>query len=157
MSKNNPYNGNNYYVVIGLDTSYKANDDYAQAYTAYTRSRADFANGLHRDRWSCQFHRNPSHSCCSFPVMHRSPTERSRSIRSTGQNRLYAASDGARVHLCIHILAPLTSKLLHLVGYQRLLTAQPLVAFGYLYFCVILTFFSLIRRYKVETLKTASS
>ena len=35
MSKNNPYNGNSYYVVIGLDTSYKANDDYAQAYTAY--------------------------------------------------------------------------------------------------------------------------
>ena len=33
MSKNNPYNGNSYYVVIGLDTSYKANDDYAQAYT----------------------------------------------------------------------------------------------------------------------------
>lgn len=47
MSKNNPYNGNSYYVVIGLDTSYKANDDYAQAYTAYNKSRVNFSNGLY--------------------------------------------------------------------------------------------------------------
>ena len=50
-------------------------------------------------------------------------------------------------------MAPVTSKLLHLVVVSDYWDrANLLVAFGYLYFCVILTFFSLIRRYKAETL-----
>lgn len=56
-------------------------------------------------------------------------------------------------YLCVQFLAPLTAKILHLfVTSDYWDRANLLVAFGYLYFCVILTFFSLLRRYKAETL-----
>lgn len=47
MAKANPYNSSNNYVVIGLDTTYKALDDYAHAYTQYNSSRKTFVNGLY--------------------------------------------------------------------------------------------------------------
>lgn len=62
-------------------------------------------------------------------------------------------------YLCVQFLAPLTAKILHLfVTSDYWDRANLLVAFGYLYFCVILTFFSLLRRYKAKhSGKTASS
>ena len=154
MSKNNPYNGNSYYVVIGLDTSYKANDDYAQAYTAYNKSRMDFSNGLYITIAGL------AGSLVTFAFLlflsgHASISDRTITLYPFDRTKTdFMLLLMAFVsYLCIHIMAPVTSKLLHLVVtsdyWDR---ANLLVAFGYLYFCVILTFFSLIRRYKAETL-----
>ena len=52
MAKANPYNSSNNYVVIGLDTTYKALDDYAHAYTPVQQLQEDLRKralpGLHR-------------------------------------------------------------------------------------------------------------
>ena len=155
MSKNNPYNGNSYYVVIGLDTSYKANDDYAQAYTAYNKSRMDFSNGLYITIAGL------AGSLVTFAFLlflsgHASISDRTITLYPFDRTKtdFHAAPDGDSCPTSAStVMAPVTSKLLHLVVtsdyWDR---ANLLVAFGYLYFCVILTFFSLLRRYKAETL-----
>ena len=153
MSKNNPYNGNSYYVVIGLDTSYKANDDYAQAYTAYNKSRMDFSNGLYTIA-------GLAGSLVTFAFLlflsgHASISDRTITLYPFDRTKTdFMLLLMAFVsYLCIHIMAPVTSKLLHLVVVSDYWDrANLLVAFGYLYFCSILTFFSLLRRYKAETL-----
>ena len=154
MSKNNPYNGNSYYVVIGLDTSYKANDDYAQAYTAYNKSRVNFSNGLYITIAGL------AGSLVTFAFLlflsgHASISDRTITLYPFDRTKTdFMLLLMAFVsYLCIHIMAPVTSKLLHLVVVSDYWDrANLLVAFGYLYFCSILTFFSLLRRYKAETL-----
>ena len=47
LTQNNPYNSTNYYIAVGLDTSYTANDDYAQAVAAYNYSLDSFVKGIY--------------------------------------------------------------------------------------------------------------
>lgn len=153
MTKANPYNSTKNYVVIGLDTSYKANDDYSQAYVNYNHSRETFTNGIQMTIIGL--------SGCLITILFL--------IYISGRNylgdktlHLYPIDKiKTDVMLLIMILvtylgavlgAPLISKLLHLVVSSNYWDrANRVVMFGVIYFCGLLAFFSLIRRYKAET------
>jgi len=158
MTKANPYNSSKNYVVIGLDTTYKANDDYYQDYINYNHSRVTFSNGIQMTIIGL--------SGCLLTLMFL--------VYISGHNyfgdksiHLYPMDKiKTDVLLLIMILitylgvafgAPLISKLLHLVVVSDYWDrANRVVMFGVIYFCGLLTVFSLIRRYKAETLWTNS-
>lgn len=154
LTKNNPYNSSNYYIVVGLDTTYKANDDYAKAVTSYNNSLDSFVKGMYLVGIGV------AGSLLTFLFL----------IMASGHEvlgdktiRLYPF-DRLKTEvmllimlfvsiLCIQLGAPLVSKLLHLLVVQSYWDrANRLVMFGSLYFCGLITFFSLFRRYKAETL-----
>ena len=122
--------------MIGLDTSYKANDDYAQAYTAYTRSRANFANGLYIVIAGL------AGSIVTFAFLlflsgHASLSDRTITLYPFDRTKTdFMLLLMALVsYLCVQFLAPLTAKILHLfVTSDYWDRANLLVAFGYLYF-----------------------
>lgn len=154
MTKANPYNSTKNYVVIGLDTSYKANDDYYQDYINYNHSRVTFTNGIQMTiagLCGCLFTiiflmHISGHNYFGDKTVHLYPVDK---IKTD-------------ILLLIMILityfgvalgAPLISKLLHLVVVSDYWDrANRVVMFGVIYFCGLLTAFSLIRRYKAETL-----
>lgn len=154
MAQNNPYNSNQNYIIIGLDTSYKANDDYAQAYTVYQSSRQTFVSGLYLmaiGLAGCLI----TFIFLMFASGHAGFNDKTIVLYPFDKLKtdfmlllmLFVT------YLCVVFGAPLISKILHLVVssdyWDR---ANRLVMFGTIYFCVILTFFSLVRRYKSETL-----
>lgn len=154
MAKNNPYTGNKNYVVIGLDTSYKANDDYARASTAYSNSRHSFVNGLYLMSVGligsivtmgfllfASGHASLSDRTITLYPIDKLPTDIMLLLM------LFAA------YLCVEVAAPVCAKILHLLTAESYwYRADIMVSFGFLYFCTILAFFSLVRRYKAETL-----
>ena len=154
MMQNNPYNSAKNYVVIGLDTSYKANDDYYQACNAYNRSTDRFVDGIYLTVVGL------SGSLLTFFILlflsgHRALNDKRISIYPMDKMKTdyFLLLMLFITYLGITLGAPTFSKLLHLVVaanyWER---ANRMVAFGVLYFCALLTFFSLVRRYKAETI-----
>ncbi len=154
MSQNNPYNSNQNYVVVGLDTSYKANDDYSKAYQAHTRSRKAFSEGLYLVAVGLV-------GCLLSLVF---------LVFASGHDTLGSKEivlypfDKLKTDfmlllmlfvtwLCVHFVAPAFSKILHLLVEEAYwIRANRITSFGFIYFCGLLTFFSLLRRYKAELL-----
>ena len=154
MAQNNPYNSNQNYVVVGLDTSYKANDDYAQEFAAYNSSRKSFANGLYLAAIGLAgcfltfvfLAYASGHQSFSDPAITLYPFDK---IRTDIMLLLMLSV----TYLGAVLVAPLLSRLLHLVVSSNYWDrANRVIMFGVVYFCVIVTFFSLLRRYKAETL-----
>lgn len=158
MMQTNPYNSTKNYVVIGLDTTYKANDDYYQAYTNYYRSTDTFVNGIYLTVVGL------AGSLLTFIFLIFVSGHQSLSDKTV---TLYPI-DKIKTDLMLLIMlfvtyfgiqfgAPILAKLLHLVVvstyWER---ANRIVMFGVVYFCGLLTLFSLIRRYKAETIWTNS-
>lgn len=154
MAQTNPYNSNKNYVVIGLDTSYRANDDYAQAYQAYSHSRQTFADGIYLvivGLIGCVL----TLVFLVFASGHEVLGDKTISLYPFDKLKtdfmlllmLFVS------WLCVRFAAPVFSKLLHLVVVESYWDrANRMSMFGFLYLCGILTFFSLLRRYKAETL-----
>lgn len=154
MAQNNPYNGTDNYLIIGLDTTYKANDDYSQAVTAYNSSRNAFVKGIYLVIIGL--------AGCLLTLLFL--------VMASGHDNLgdHTISlypfDHLKTEIMLFVMllvtavsvkygAPLVSKILHLLveeGYWD--RANRIVMFGAIYFCGLLTLFSLIRRYKAETL-----
>ena len=154
MTKANPYNSTKNYVVIGLDTTYKANDDYYQDYINYNHSRVTFTYGIHMTiaglcgcLLTILFLIGVSgHNYLGEKEAHLYPIDRVKTD-------ILLLSMILVTYLGVVIGAPLISKLLHLVVVSNYWDrANRVVMFGVIYFCGLLTFFSLIRRYKAETL-----
>ncbi|MCI8454489.1 MAG: HAMP domain-containing histidine kinase [Lachnospiraceae bacterium] len=154
MAKNNPYNGNQNYIVIGLDTSYKANDDYAQEFQDYTSSRRSFINGIYLlavGLTGCFL------TLCFllFASGHQSLGDKTISLYPFDKIRtdFMLLIMAFVTWVCIRFAAPFTAKLTHLVVSENYwIRANRIMTFAFLYFCGLLTFFSLLRRYKAETL-----
>ena len=154
MARNNPYNGSQNYVVIGLDTTYKANDDYAQAYAAYASSRKSFVNGLYL------LAAGLSGSVLTFFFLvfasgHASLGDHAITLYPFDKLKtdFMLLLMFFTTYLCIRFGVPMLSKLLHLLVVESYWDrANRTVMFGAIYFCGLLTFFSLLRRYKAETL-----
>lgn len=154
MMQNNPYNSTKNYVVIGLDTSYKANDDYFQASKAYNHSTKTFINGIYLTVAGL------AGSLLTFFILlflsgHNSKNDKAISMYPMDKIRtdLFLLFMMFITYLGIAIGAPVFSKLLHLVVASNYWDrANRMVMFGVIYFCGLLTFFSLVRRYKAETL-----
>ncbi len=154
MMETNPYNSTKNFFVLGLDTTYKANDDYSQAHTNYYRSTDTFVLGIYLTIAGlagslitilfllfASGHRNLSDKTVHlYPIDH---------IKTDFMlvGMLFVMYFGATV------CAPTLSKLLHLIiaatYWER---ANRMVTFAVVYFCGLLAFFSLVRRYKAETL-----
>lgn len=154
MMQNNPYNSTKNFVVIGLDTSYKANDDYYQAYKSYNRSTETFVNGIYLTVTGL------AGSVLTFFILlflsgHTNTNDKSISMHPIDKIKtdFFLLIMALITYLGISGGAPLLSKLLHLViasnHWER---ANRMVIFGVIYFCGLITFFSLVRRYKSETL-----
>lgn len=154
MAQTNPFNGNQNYIVIGLDTSYKANDDYAKAYVTYNRSRGTCVTGLYlavAGLLGCFV------TFCFLLFVSGHPYFGSREIS------LYPF-DHIKTDFMLLLMAfvswlaaqygaPMISRLLHLIIKESYwVRANRVVMFALLYFCILLTFFSLLRRYKAEQL-----
>lgn len=154
MAQSNPYNSTDNYLIIGLDTSYKANDDYAQAVTSYNHSRDAFVKGLYLvtiGLVGCLLtlvflilasgHDNlGDHTVTLYPF-------------DKLKTELMLLIMGLVTAVSVKYAAPLVAKILHLlveIAYWD--RANRIVMFGAIYFCGLLTLFSLIRRYKAETL-----
>lgn len=154
MAQNNPYNSTQNYVVIGLDTSYRAKDDYAQAYQAYSGSRQTFITGLYLLSIGLLGSLltfgilvfASGHQNFSDQEVHLYPFDK---LKTDFMLLLMLFV----TYLCTRFTAPVVSKLLHLVVSSNYWTrGNRIVTFGFLYFCGLITFFSLLRRYKAETL-----
>ena len=154
MAKCNPYTSNQNYVVIGLDTSYKANDDYYRAYTVYNSARQTFIFGLYLSAIGL------AGSVLTFVYLNFAsghPSFNDRSVVLYPFDKL--KTDFMLLlmlfvtYLCMTFAAPVLSKLLHLiissVYWEKV---DLIVSFAVAYFCGILAYFSLVRRYKSETL-----
>ena len=154
MMESNPYNSTKNFFVLGLDTTFKANDDYAHAHTNYYGSTETFVLGIYL-------------TCIGiagsfitilfllFVSGHRTLTDKSISLYPIDKLKtevmllimLFASYIG------VAIGAPVCSKMFHLfVTSYYWDRVDRIVAFGIIYFCLILAFFSLVRRYKAETL-----
>lgn len=158
MMQNNPYNSTKNYVVIGLDTTYKANDDYYQAYKTYNRSTETFVDGIYLTVTGL------AGSVLTFFILlflsgHNSANGKTLSMYPMDKIRtdFFLLIMMFITYLGIAIGAPMFSKLLHLIVasnyWER---ANRMVMFGVIYFCSLVTFFSLVRRYKAETIWTNS-
>ena len=154
MAQNNPYNSNQNYVVVGLDTSYKANDDYAQEFIAYNSSRKSFTNGLYLVAIGLV-------GCFLTLIFlvyasgHQSFSDRTITLYPFDKIKtdIMLLLMLFVTYLGVTLGAPLLSRLLHLVVSSAYWDrANRVVMFGVIYLCGILTFFSLLRRYKAETL-----
>ena len=154
MMKTNPYNSTKNYVVIGLDTTYKANDDYSQAYVNYSHSRETFINGIYMtiiglcgSLVTIIFLIFASgHNSLSDKEVHLYPIDK---IKTDFMLLIMLLVS----YLGIRLAAPTLSKLLHLVVSSNYWDrANRMVMFGVIYFGGLLAVFSLIRRYKAETL-----
>lgn len=145
-------------MVIGLDTTYKALDDYAHAYTQYNSSRKTFVNGLYLASIGlagCLL----TFVFLMFASGHPALGDRSVVLYPFDKIKtdLMLLLMAFAAYISAAFLAPLASKLLHLLvteGYWD--RASRLMMFGSLYMVGILTFFSLVRRYKAESLWTNS-
>ena len=154
MAQSNPYTSNKNYVVIGLDTTYKANDDYFQAYNAYNSSRQSFINGLYImfiGLAGCIL----TIGFMMFTSGHDSFSDRTVYLYPFDK----LPTDFMLLlmlfvtWLCVQFAAPLGSKILHLLVVESYWDrANRMMMFGAIYFCGLITFFSLLRRYKAETL-----
>lgn len=154
MTQNNPYNSTKNYVVIGLDTSYKANDDYYQAYKSYNRSAETFMYGIYLTVAGL------AGSLLTFFILlflsgHNTTDDMTISMYPMDKIKtdFFLLIMLFITYLSVIAGSPLLSKLLHLIVastyWER---ANRMVMFGVIYFCGLVTFFSLVRRYKVETL-----
>ena len=154
MAENNPYTSNKNYVVIGLDTSYKANDDYHQTYAAYTNSRQSFINGLYImfiGLAGCVV----TIGFLIFASGHSSFADRSVYLYPFDNlpTDFMLLLMLLITWLCVRFAAPIVSKILHLLVVESYWDrANRMTMFAAIYFCGLLTFFSLLRRYKAETL-----
>lgn len=154
MTQTNPYNSTNNYLVIGLDTTYKATDDYWQAYTDYGSSREMFIQGIYLTVAGL--------AGCLFTIIlliflsgHRSFGDRTISLYPFDELKtdFMLMLMAFVMYLGIRLGAPTLAKLLHLIVASSYWDrTNRMVMFGVIYFCALLTFFSLIRRYKAETL-----
>jgi len=154
MMETNPYNSTKNFFVLGLDTTFKANDDYKQAHTNYYGSTETFVLGIYL---TCigmagsfitilfllfaSGHKTLSDKTITLYPIDKLKTEVMLAIM------LFVTYVG------VVIGAPVFSKMFHLFVtsyyWDRI---DRIVTFGVIYFCLILAFFSLVRRYKAETL-----
>ncbi len=154
MAQTNPYNSNQNYIVIGLDTTYKAKDDYYQAYIAYNRARNAYLNGLFLvavGLAGCLL----TFFFLLFVSGHRTFGSKEISLYPFDKTKtdLMLLLMFFVTWICAQYLAPLISKILHLVVTEAYWDrANRIIMLACIYFCVILTFFSLLRRYKAENL-----
>lgn len=154
MIKINPYNSTKNYAVIGLDTSYKANDDYSQAYASYSHSRETFITGIYMTMIGLFVSLltmiflifASGHNSLSDPEINLYPIDK---LKTDFMLLLMIFLS----YLCVRLAAPTVSKLFHLVVASNYWDrANRMVMFSVIYFCGLLVFFSLIRRYKSNTL-----
>lgn len=154
MMETNPYNSTKNFFVLGLDTTFKANDDYKQAHANYFGSTETFVLGIYLTGIGL------AGSFITFLFLlfasgHKTLLDKTIHLYPIDKIK-------TEVMLIIMLLvtyfgvtigAPVFSKLFHLfVTSYYWDRVNRLVAFGFMYFCLILAFFSLVRRYKAETL-----
>lgn len=158
MMETNPYNSTKNFFVLGLDTTFKANDDYAQAHTNYYGSTETFVLGIYL-------------TCIGlagsfltilfllFASGHKTLTDKSISLYPIDnlKTEVMLLVMLLITYIGVAIGAPVCSKMFHLFVtsyyWDRI---DRIVSFVISYFCLILAFFSLVRRYKAETLWTNS-
>jgi len=154
MMETNPYNSTKNFFVLGLDTTFKSNDDYAQAYSNYYGSTETFVLGIYL-------------ACIGlagsfitilfllFASGHRTLADKTVTLYPIDKikTEVMLAIMLFVTYIGVTIGAPILSKLFHLLitssYWDRV---NRIVVFGVMYFCLILAFFSLVRRYKAETL-----
>lgn len=159
LAQNNPYNGNKNHVIVGLDTTYKANDDYAQAHADYYKSRKTFVYGLYA------FSIGLIGCFVTFVIL----------MFLSGHPALHDKSivlypfDKMKTDVMLILMifvtwilakagAPLFAKPFHfLVAADYWPKIDRVLMFGTVYLCGIITVFSLVRRYKAESLWKNSS
>lgn len=154
MMQTNPYNSTKNFLVIGLDTTYKANDDYFQAYTNYYRSTETFVFGIYMTVAGL--------AGCAITILfllfasgHKNLSDKTVALYPVDEIKtefmlliMFLAA-----YIGVTLAAPIFSKLLHLIVHQDYWDrANLIVMFGVAYFCGLLAFFSLVRRYKAGTL-----
>ncbi len=154
MMESNPYNSTKNFFVLGLDTKFSATDDYSRAFTNYHHSTGAFETGIYLAIIGLAgsfvtflfLVFASGHSSLSDRTIHLYPIDRLKTEVMLILMLLLT-------YLCMTVGAPILAKLLHLViimdYWDR---AERIVMFGLIYFCSLLTFFSLVRRYKAETL-----
>lgn len=154
LTQNNPYNSTNYYIAVGLDTSYTANDDYAQAVAAYNYSLDSFVKGIYLvgiGLLGCLLTllfliMVSGHEALGDKAIRLFPFDK---LKTEVMLIIMFIVSAASVQFA----APVLSKILHLLVVQSYWDrANRIVMFGCLYFCGLIAFFSLVRRYKAETL-----
>lgn len=154
MMETNPYNSTKNFFVLGLDTTFTANDDYAQAHANYYGSTETFVLGIYL-------------TCIGligsfitilfllFASGHKTLADKTITLYPIDKlkTEVMLVIMFSATYLCVSFGAPILSKLFHLFVtsfyWERI---DRIVDFGVLYFGLILTFFSLVRRYKAETL-----
>ncbi len=154
MMESNPYNSTKNFFVLGLDTTFMANDDYAQAHTNYYGSTETFIVGIYM-------------TCIGlagsfitilfllFASGHKTLSDKTVTLYPIDKlkTEVMLMIMLLVTYLGVTVGAPIISKLFHLLVtsyyWDR---ANRIVMFGVMYFCLILAFFSLVRRYKAETL-----
>ena len=154
MMETNPYNSTKNFFVLGLDTTFKANDDYKQAHTNYFGSTETFVLGIYL---TCI---GLAGSFITFLFL----------LFASGHKTFFDKSitlypiDKIKTEVMLMLMllvtyigvtvgSPLFAKMFHLFVtsyyWERI---DRVVMLGVIYFCLILAFFSLVRRYKAETL-----
>ena len=154
LMQHNPYNSTKNYVVIGLDTTYKANDDYYQDYMSYHRSTDTFIDGIYLATIGL------AGSLLTFALLlflsgHRTADDQTIILYPMDKIKtdFFLLIMGFFTYFAVNYGSPIISKLLHLIvvsGYWD--RADRVVMFGIIYFCGLLIFFSVVRRYKAEVL-----
>lgn len=154
MMQVNPYNSTKNFFVLGLDTTFKANDDYAKAHAAYYHSSETFIQGIYMTVAGL--------AGCVLTILfliftsgHKSFSDKSVHLYPIDRMKTEVMLFLMLIVTCLGatIGAAIVSKLFHLVVPDHYWDrADLLVAFGFAYFLLLLAFFSLVRRYKAETL-----
>lgn len=159
MMETNPYNSTKNFFVLGLDTTFKANDDYAQAHTNYYGSTETFILGIYM-------------TCIGlagsfitilfllFASGHKTLADKTVTLYPIDKLKTEVMLSIMLLvtYIGVTVGAPILSKLFHLLVTSSYWDrANRIVMFGVMYFCLLLAFFSLVRRYKAETLWSNSA
>lgn len=158
LAANNPYSSKSYYLLAAVDTSYPAKDSYFLAQEQYSRMRCEYFAGfammvIGTLAAAASLLFLLSVSGRSFKGDKDVALHNCDKVSTETGILSFALLAGAAALLCRYTLV----RLAHLIVPR---TAWPLgekvLYTGVLYLCCLLLFFSLLRRYKAETLWTNS-
>lgn len=154
MMETNPYNSTKNFFVLGLDTTFKANDDYSQAHTNYYGSTETFVFGIYL---TC-IGLTGSFITILFLLFasgHKTFADKTVTLYPIDKLKTEVMLFIMLfiTYIGVTIGAPILAKMFHLfVTSYYWDRVDRIVVFSVMYFCLILAFFSLVRRYKAEAL-----
>ncbi len=158
MAQYNPYNSSRFDFIVGLDTTYRANDDYARDRNEYNASRISYVNGIYLMAAGlagclitlCFLVLLSGHTKFGDSEVTLYPIDR---IKTD----LMLVLAMLAVLACVNIFSPMITRLFRLlISEEYWDRVNTLVRFGIVYICVLIASFSIIRRYKAGTLWTNS-